>query len=126
MSRITCLRWVRATASCSALAADEAAVAVGAVGVGDRDAGIFVWSLQWWPHAIGRLANPLYTHALFAPGGADLAWATTLPGPAVLLAPVTLLLGAARTFDLLMVLSPVLAAWTAYLLCRRLTGAFLP
>src|SRR5437016_3586314 len=59
-------------------------LASGSVAVGDRDAAIFVWSLRWWPHAIGHLVDPLYTHLLFAPRGVDLAWTTTIPGPSVL------------------------------------------
>src|SRR5437870_13633395 len=27
-----------------------------------NDGLIFVWALRWWPHAIGHLMNPLYTH----------------------------------------------------------------
>jgi hypothetical protein len=45
-----------------------------------------------------------------------------MPGPSMLLAPVTLTLGPAVTFNLIMLASPALSAWTAFLLCRHVTG----
>jgi hypothetical protein len=85
------------------------------------DPQIFIWSFAWWPHAIFHGVNPLLTRSIWAPSGVDLAWVTTTPGLALLFAPVTLLFGATAAYDLAAVLMPALAAWTAYLLCRRLT-----
>jgi hypothetical protein len=91
------------------------------------DPQIFIWSLAWWPHAILHGENPFVSHAIWAPGGFDLAWATSIPGLAIVLAPVTLLFGATLAYNVAVVLMPALAAWTAFLLCRRLTrGAFWP
>ena len=54
------------------------------------DPGIFVWSLAWWPHALLHGENPIYTHAIWAPSGIDLAWVACSPGLALALAPITL------------------------------------
>jgi hypothetical protein len=85
------------------------------------DPQIFIWSFAWWPHAIFHGFNPLVTHSIWAPSGVDLTWVTTTPGLALIFAPVTLLFGATAAYNLAAVLMPALAAWTAYLLCRRLT-----
>ncbi len=90
------------------------------------DPGSHVWFLAWWPHAIASGTNPFLTHAVWAPSGYNLAGSTSMPGPSLLLAPVTALFGPVVSYDLLSLAAPALSAWTAFLLCRRLTGAFLP
>ena len=47
-------------------------------------------------------------------------------GLALLFAPLTLLVGAVASYDVAAILLPAAAAWTAFLLCRRLCSAFLP
>src|SRR5205814_781487 len=66
------------------------------------------------------------TTAAWAPGGINLAWVTSVPLPAVALSPVTAVSGPFFSFNLVELAAPALAAWTAYLLCRHLVGAFLP
>ena len=90
------------------------------------DPQIFIWSLAWWPHAVAHGDNPFVTRAIWFPYGLNLTWSTTIPGLALLFAPVTLLAGAIVAYDVAAVLLPALAAWTAYLLCRYLTGALWP
>jgi hypothetical protein len=90
------------------------------------DPEIFIWSLAWWPHAILHWENPIVSHAIWAPGGVNLAWATSIPGLALLAAPVTLLAGPTFAYNLIAVLLPSLAAWTAFLLCRHVTRSFWP
>jgi hypothetical protein len=85
------------------------------------DPQIFIWSFAWWPHAILHGTDPIFTHAIFAPDGFNLAWATSVPLLAVAFAPLTLLLGPVLAYNAASVLMPALAAWTAFLLCRRLT-----
>jgi len=85
-----------------------------------RDQSLFVWFLQWGTRALTHLHNPLSTTAIFAPHGYNLAWATSIQGPALLMAPVTLLAGPVASFDLLAIAAPAVAAWTAYLLCAQL------
>jgi hypothetical protein len=95
------------------------------VGYG-ADPQIFVWSFAWWPHALLHGLNPFVTHAIWPPEGLNLAWTTTVPGLAVVLAPVTLAFGPVVAYNVAAVLLPALAAWTAFLLCRRVTGSFWP
>jgi hypothetical protein len=90
------------------------------------DPEIFIWSLAWWPHAILHGQNPIVTHAIWAPQGVNLAWVSSIPGLALLAAPLTLLAGPAVAFNVLAVVLPAVAAWTAFLLCRYLTHSFWP
>src|SRR5712671_1717163 len=90
------------------------------------DVDLFTWMLGWWPHAILHWQNPIVTHAIWAPQGVNLAWTTSVPGLALLVAPVTLIAGPVVAYNLLAVALPALAAWTAFLLCRYLTRSFWP
>jgi hypothetical protein len=87
------------------------------------DPGIFIWSFAWWPHAIGSWTNPFFTHAVYAPQGIDLAWTPSVPGLALPFAPLTLAFGSVVAYNVAAVLLPAAAAWTAYLLCRHVTGS---
>ena len=89
-----------------------------------QDPNISVWSLRWWPYAIGNGLNPLYTHELLAPMGHSLAWVTTVPPLALLAAPLTMAAGPVVSFNLLITVAVPLSAWAAFVLCRRLTGKF--
>jgi hypothetical protein len=91
-----------------------------------RDPDLFVWMLAWWPHAVLHGTNPIVTHAVWWPQGTNLAWDTSIPGLALLAAPVTLLGGPVVAYNTLVVVLPALAAWTAYLLCRHVTHRFWP
>jgi hypothetical protein len=86
------------------------------------DPQIFVWSFAWWPHAILHGLNPFYTHQIWAPDGFNLAWATSVPGLAIAFAPVTLLFGPVLAYNVASIVMPAVAAWTAFLLCKRVTG----
>jgi hypothetical protein len=88
---------------------------------GQSDPEIFVWSLGWWPHAVLNWTNPFFTHAIYAPLGVNLVWTTSVPGLAIVLAPITLLFGPDVSFNVAQLLIPAVSAWTAYLLCRYLT-----
>jgi hypothetical protein len=89
----------------------------------DLDPSAYLWFFSWWPHALGHGLDPFQTDAIFAPEGYNLAWVTSMPGPSVLLAPLTLAAGPEVTFNLLSFAAPALAAWTAFLLCRHITGS---
>jgi len=95
------------------------------VGLGG-DPQIFVWYLEWWPHAILHGHNPFVTHAIWAPSGNNLAWSTSVPGLALLLAPVTLATGPVAAYNVAAVVLPAFAATTAFLLCLHLTRSFWP
>lgn len=90
------------------------------------DPNFFVWSLRWWPYALSHGINPLATKVIGAPAGFNLSWLTTVPAIALLAAPVTAIFGPIVTFNLLTAVAPPLAAWAAFVLCRRLTGRFWP
>jgi hypothetical protein len=87
------------------------------------DGEAFIWSFAWWPHAIGHLINPFSTNVVYAPTGVNLAWATTSPALSLAFSPLTIAFGPVVAFNVAALLLPALAAWTAYLLCRHLTGS---
>jgi hypothetical protein len=90
------------------------------------DPQIFIWAFAWWPHAVLHGENPFVTHAIWDPYGVNLTWSTSVPGLALLFAPLTLTVGPILSYDVAAVLLPALAAWTAYLLCRHLTRSLWP
>jgi hypothetical protein len=90
------------------------------------DPDFFIWALAWWPHAVTHGLNPMSTHAVWAPNGYNLAWATGAPGPSLLVSPITALWGPVASYNLLALLACPLAGWSAYLLCRRVTGKLWP
>jgi hypothetical protein len=92
------------------------------VGVGSgNDPNLFMWMIAWWPHAIGHGIDPLSTGLLFAPDGFNLMWTTSIPGPSLLVAPITLAAGPIVAYNVLALLAPALSAFTAFLLCRHVT-----
>jgi hypothetical protein len=96
------------------------------VGGYTTDPQVFIWSLAWWPHAIVHGLNPFVSKEVWTPVGVNLAWAQTAPGLAIVLAPLTLAAGPVVAYNVAALLMPALAAWTAFLLCRRVTGALWP
>jgi len=99
---------------------------------GDRYVGfgydpqIFIWSFDWWPRAISHGENPFISHAIWAPDGINLTWTTAVPGLALLFSPLTLLVGPVLSYDVAATLMPALSAWTAFRLCRYVTGSLWP
>ncbi len=96
------------------------------VGLGQSDAKLYLWLLYWWPYALLHGMNPLVTHIAWSPQGVNMAWVTGLPGPSLLMAPITLTVGPVVSQNVLMLLAPPLAGWAAYLVCRRVTRSFWP
>lgn len=93
---------------------------------GSPDPGAFMWALVWWPHALAHGLDPVHSQAIFAPEGVNLASGQLIPAASVVLAPVTAAAGPVAAYNLLAVLAPTLAAFTAFLLCRRITRRWLP
>ena len=93
---------------------------------GGGDAAFFRWALGWVPWAIEHGRNPMFTDRVFAPNGVSLTWTAVIPGPALVMWPITKVFGSLVSYNLLMLLAPALAAWAAYLVCNRLTNAFWP
>jgi hypothetical protein len=96
------------------------------MGANPSDSRLFTWALAWWPHAIGHGVDPLTTDRIFTPDGYHLMWTSSVPGVALVLWPITALFGAATTYNVAMVAAPALAAWTAFLLCRHVSGRPVP
>lgn len=94
--------------------------------VGNGDPALFMWSLAWWPHAIAHGLNPFVSHYLWSPTGVNLAQATSIPTAAIAMIPFTALFGSVFSYNALAIASPALAAFAAYLLCRRLVKRELP
>jgi hypothetical protein len=81
----------------------------------------FIWFLNWWPWAIAHGLNPFISYYVWYPHGFNMTWATSVPLAALLMWPLTWLYGAVVSYNVLSLVAPALAAWTAFLLCRYLT-----
>ena len=90
------------------------------------DPNFYTWAMQWWPYAVSHGINPLYSHQIGAPGGYNLAWATTTPSVGLLMWPVTAAFGILVSFNVVMLTVPPVSAWAAFVATRRLTGRFWP
>jgi hypothetical protein len=90
--------------------------------VGDPGQGI--WFLAWLPHALAAGHNPVFTDAVWAPHGINLAWTTWLPLEALIAWPLTATLGPVASYNVLALLSLPLAAWSAFVLCRYLSDSW--
>jgi hypothetical protein len=88
------------------------------------DSTIFIWSLAWWRHALLNHLNPFLTTVIWAPGGINLAWVPHAPLAALIAIPATGAFGPVATCNVLFILSPALSAWTAFLLCRRISNSY--
>jgi hypothetical protein len=91
-----------------------------------HDFAVMTWSLAWWPWAIEHAHLSLHTGALWAPSGFPTLWMTSIPGPALLAAPLTLTFGPLVAYNVMMLAALLSAAVSAFLLCRELTGRFVP
>jgi hypothetical protein len=87
-----------------------------------RDPSVMMWCLSWFPHAIDNHLDPFMSRAVWWPVGINLAWITSIPGAAILAWPVTRAYGPVASFNVLSFLALPAAAFTAFLLCRHLTG----
>ena len=83
-----------------------------------------MWLMAWWPHAVAHGLNPLFTDAIWAPRGLNLAWATTMPLLSLVAAAPIALLGPVAIYNLCCMFALALAAWSAFVLCRYLTGTY--
>lgn len=90
-------------------------IAAGGFGDPDQD----VWFLAWVPHALGHGLNPCFSTAMFAPKGINLVVNTSILLPSLLMTPVTELFGPLVSFNMAVVLAPVLNSLAAFLAFRR-------
>src|SRR5439155_9183681 len=87
--------------------------------VNASDQALFEWLLSYAAHAVTHLHNPLWTDLLNAPMGVNLAVNTADTVEGVLLAPVTLTLGAPVAFTVALTLNLALSAFAWYLFLAR-------
>src|SRR5262249_28110771 len=73
---------------------------------GRADPLIAMWALAWWPHALAAGSNPIISQAVWAPGGYNLAWTTSIPGPSLAFYPITWLFGPLVSYNILCLLFP--------------------
>src|SRR5918911_2708002 len=82
--------------------------------------------MRWMTYAIGHGTDPLFSDLVWAPDGANLAWVTSLPGPALVMSPITAVFGPVAAVNVLTILAPALAGWAAFLLLREVTARTAP
>jgi hypothetical protein len=85
-----------------------------------------MWFFNWWRFSLSHGLNPFITDWVWAPLGINLAWTTFVPIPAWISIPLQVTVGEPATYNIILTLMPPLAAFAAFLLCRRVTGAFWP
>lgn len=76
----------------------------------NTDPDLTLFFLRWWPWAILHGQNPFHVRQLTWPGNYNAAWLTSVAGPALLGAPVTLLFGSLATWNLWILVAPVTAS----------------
>ncbi len=86
------------------------------------DADEYSWFLSWAPFAIGHGLDPLVSHYVDFPAGVNLMWNTSVLLPAWVMSPVTVVFGAAFSYNVLVTAAPVLCTTFAYVAFRRWTG----
>jgi hypothetical protein len=94
-------------------------------GVG-ADPRLFIWSFAWWPHAVLHGENPFYTHAVWTPVGQNLMWMTSVPGLALLFAPLTVLAGPFAAYNAASCVLPAIGAYAGFELCYYASRRFVP
>ena len=88
---------------------------------GGSDPFAYIWFLNWWPWALTHGLNPMISHYVWYPEGFNMTWAGSMPAGALAIWPVTSWLGPVVSYNVLMLLSPALSAWTAFLLAKYVT-----
>jgi hypothetical protein len=86
-------------------------------GAGDADE--YSWFFSWMPFALGHGLNPLVSTYVNFPSGINLMWNTSVLLPSFIMAPVTVVFGAAFSYNSVLTLAPVLACTFSYLAFRR-------
>lgn len=94
------------------------------VGKAVGDPALIAWFLQWLAHAVVHRINPFYTNLLWAPATFNLAWTTWMPLIGLLLAPITRTLGPIYSLNVVLLTALPLAAWSAFVLYRYVTGSW--
>jgi hypothetical protein len=88
------------------------------------DPEILIWSFAWWPHALLNGDNPFVTHSVWPVTGINLGWVASMPGLALIAAPLTVVAGPVIAYNVVTLAVPAVSAWTAFLLCHYLTKSW--
>ena len=67
-------------------------------GVGHADE--YAWFLAWMPYALGHGLDPLISHYVNFPSGVNLMWNTSVVLPSFVMSPVTVIFGAAFSYNI--------------------------
>ena len=92
----------------------------------DTDPPQTMWFFNWWRFSLAHGLNPFITDWVWAPLGINLAWTTFVPILAWVSIPLQVTVGEPATYNMIIMLALPLAAFSAFLLCRHVTGAFWP
>jgi hypothetical protein len=84
---------------------------------GDSDE--YSWFLAWIPYSIGHGLDPLISSYVNFPHGVNLMWNTSVILPSFVMSPITLIFGAAFSYNILITAAPALGATFAYIAFRR-------
>lgn len=103
----------------------ESACACG-VAVDSGDNSNFVWTFEWFVHAIAHGLPLLHPTAIWAPTGINLAGTTTPLLLDALASPLTVLWGPLPAYNVVMMLAPPASAWATNRLCRHISAARWP
>jgi hypothetical protein len=90
------------------------------------DPQLYIWFMAWWAYAISHGVNPFLTDVIWAPSGINLAWTANMPLEACLVYPITRAFGPIVSYNLLCLLAPALAGWSAFVLCRYVVRGWRP
>jgi hypothetical protein len=89
-------------------------------GAGDADE--YAWFFSWMPFALGHGLNPLMSTFVNFPKGINLMWNTSVLLPSLVMSPVTVIWGAALSYNVVVTSAPVLATTAAFVAFRRWAG----
>ena len=92
----------------------------------DTDPPQTMWFFNWWRFAIAHRLNP--SSPIWCGRRWESTWRgpTLVPLPAVISIPLQVTVGEPATYNIVISLAIPIAAFSAFLLCRRVTGAFWP
>lgn len=90
-----------------------------AITVNSSDQALFEWLLSFGAHSVFSGENPLWTHMINMPDGANLALNTSVTVFAVVFAPLTYTIGAPATFLVILTLNLAATAYAWYLFLSR-------
>ena len=83
------------------------------------DSVLAMWFLAWVPHALAHGLNPLFSDAIFAPHGVDLAQNTEAPFLGLLTAPLALFMGPIARANTLMILAMPASATACFVVLKK-------